>query len=874
MNFWKIESKKRFWFLYTLLFILICIIIFMPFLIKGNSFIRDGDGFNQTYPVLIYIGRYLREWVQNGLKFKSFDFTLGLGEDVITSLTWLGFGDVFTVISAFFPADKTAYLFSFIVILKLYCSGAAFAAYGFHRGFHNNAILLGSLLYAFNRFSLTMGLEFYQTLNPVVWLPLLALGIDKLLYTNQKIKFSPIFVIAVFVQSINGFYFLYMNTIFCAVYFCVAYLTMQQEKRSFLDFCKKSLRIILNYILGVMLGAFIFIPALVGYFESSRTGRSFQSIKALLLFPNSVYLGYLKCLLIPKAWQQSLTLPVVCVVSLIVMLDKTYKNRFLKIMCGLFLLLFLFPFTGSIMNGFSYSIDRWSFMIYFLCGILVTDILSKDVKIKIKQIVLLGIVAVISLGLHLLSGEGKLGLTVKMTVYLILILISIVFLVNRLRRGKNISICTDKELIGISLWVVANIVINGLFINGPVVLGGDGYSAGFRAYEGIYKQIEDSVANGLQNDDDFYRVDAYDSSLGSSLVLDYKGATQYFSILNDNIFEFFKQMSISPGIRSVSHIIKGVDSRIVIESLLSVKYFQDFKENSFGEYEPYIIENPYSLPLGFTYESYILKEEFDSLTDLQKMQVLMEAVVVEEPLEGLEKKVMVDATYRELKKRVSLENIRVDGNRMFVDQNSCINVDIEEIPYDESGELYVRLNGLKLYTGMSSDIQVENKSIQIRNSQDFYYIGVDDFLVKISAPEDGRVEIRFEKEAEISLDSVQVFWYDLQDFAKQATALGENHLEDLCIQNGNIFGNISLTNNKCLFLSIPYSPGWKAQIDGESVKIYRSNIGFMAIPLEAGEHSVELKYMTPGMKQGIIFAVAGFIIFITLLSLGKRAGEE
>lgn len=875
MNFCKLEKRKEFWFLYTLFFTIISVIIFLPFIIKGNSFIRDGDGFNQTYPVLIYIGKYLRELWQGGFNAKNFDFTLGLGEDVITSLTWLGFGDVFTILSAFCPAEMAAYLFSFIVLLKMYCSGAAFAAYGFYHGFRKNAILLGSLLYAFNKFSLVMGMEFYQTLNPVVWLPLFALGIDKLLVAKKKTAVSSLFIFTVFIQSLNGFYFLYVNTIFCAIYYIAAYWVVGGKECSFLDFCKKSLQVTLNYILGIMMGAFVFIPAIVGYFGSSRTERSFQSIRELLFYQGSTYLTYLKWLLIPRAWQQCLSLPAICILGVIIMLSKKYNNKFIKLLVGLFLLMFLIPFTGSLMNGFSYSIDRWSFMIYFCCAVLVMDILNSGVKLQLSKIILYCAIAVLTLGMQAFYEEEKIGTVLRILVYAVLVFSSVIFCLKYCAKGEKLGLHTRKEIWLVSLWVMANIILNGLFINGPVTLGGDGYSAGFCAYRDVYRQIENSVANGFQNEEGFYRVDVYDSSLGGSLVLDYKGATQYFSITNDNIFEFFKQMSISPGIRSASHIIKGLDSRLVMETLLSAKYYQEYRATSDGKYEPYIMDNPYALPFGFTYSSCMSKDAFDNLTELQKMQVLLENVVMEESFEGLEIKNALDEDKcKELKCSYSLENINIDRNKLSVDTDSLIFIDIDNIPIRGEGELYIRLNDLILYSNTPRDIQIGNKNIQLRSPQSLYYIGENDFLVKVSVPKNGRVEIGFTKQAELSLDSIQVFWYDMNEFPSQVVELEKEHLENLNVENGKITGSINVVSDKVLFLSIPYSSGWKARVDGSPVKIQCANIGFMAIPLEAGEHFVELVYITPGMREGIMLSILGIVLFAVLLIGNQKAGAK
>ena len=158
------------------------------------------------------------------------------------------------------------------------------------------------------------------------------------------------------------------------------------------------------------MGAFVFVPAIVGYFGSSRTERSFQSIRELLFYQGSTYLTYIKWLLIPRAWQQCLSLPAICIFGVIIMLSKKYNNKFIKLLVGLFLLMFLIPFTGSLMNGFSYSIDRWSFMIYFCCAVLVMDILNSGVKLQLSKIILYCAIVVLTLGMQAFPKRKKLGL--------------------------------------------------------------------------------------------------------------------------------------------------------------------------------------------------------------------------------------------------------------------------------------------------------------------------------------------------------------------------------------------------------------------------------------------------------------------------------
>ncbi len=59
-----------------------------------------------------------------------------------------------------------------------------------------------------------------------------------------------------------------------------------------------------------------------------------------------------------------------------------------------------------------------------------------------------------------------------------------------------------------------------------------------------------------------------------------------------------------------------------------------------------------------------------------------------------------------------------------------------------------------------------------------------------------------------------------------------------------------MTKDKMLFFSIPYTEGWSATVNGETVEVEKANVGFMAIPITEGENHVVLKYRTPWLTSG------------------------
>jgi uncharacterized membrane protein YfhO len=94
----------------------------------------------------------------------------------------------------------------------------------------------------------------------------------------------------------------------------------------------------------------------------------------------------------------------------------------------------------------------------------------------------------------------------------------------------------------------------------------------------------------------------------------------------------------------------------------------------------------------------------------------------------------------------------------------------------------------------------------------------------------------------------------------------------------SVEGGIALRDRKLLFFSIPYDAGWRATVDGKPVELARVDIGFMALPLEAGEHRVKLEFSSPLKREGSLLSLIGLGIYGVLLArrdrLKTRAGAR
>jgi uncharacterized membrane protein YfhO len=82
----------------------------------------------------------------------------------------------------------------------------------------------------------------------------------------------------------------------------------------------------------------------------------------------------------------------------------------------------------------------------------------------------------------------------------------------------------------------------------------------------------------------------------------------------------------------------------------------------------------------------------------------------------------------------------------------------------------------------------------------------------------------------------------------------------------------SLSAPAYLLLSVPYSPGWSATLDGQPVRLVRADLAFMAVHVPAGQHRVTFAYRPPlAAEAAIASALAALSLAVaTIMPLWRR----
>ena len=156
------------------------------------------------------------------------------------------------------------------------------------------------------------------------------------------------------------------------------------------------------------------------------------------------------------------------------------------------------------------------------------------------------------------------------------------------------------------------------------------------------------------------------------------------------------------------------------------------------------------------------------------------------------------------------------------------------------------------------------------------YGGKGDWLVNLGYGERPVREITLylPQEGSYSLDDMSVVVQPMDEFDGQVDALKGDVLGDVELPVNGVRGTIDASKDELLFLSIPYSDGWSATVDGAEVDIICANTAFMGIVLSAGRHSIELRYTTPGLGLGMAIGAGGLLaagVLVVVCELRRRA---
>ena len=610
--------------------------VFLPFiLLDSGYFLFYGDYNVQQIPFY----QMCHDAVQRGDIFWS--FTTDLGANFMSSYSFYLLGSPFFWLTLPFPSHIVPYLMGPLFILKFAC--AATTGFAFIKRFVKNKdyAIIGGILYAFSGFSV-FNIFFNHFHEPMIFFPLLLVAVEEFMINRR----GGVLAAAVALNAIVNYFFFAGMVTFVIIYVIIRLLSGAWKLK-----WGRAALFVLETVVGLLLSAFILLPSLITLFGNPRVDSFYTGHNALLygyvqrygqLFTAFFFPPDLPAtqLFFPDAetkWASVAGwLPLFGMVGVISFI-KAKKGNWLKRIFITCLIMAFVPVLNSMFFMFNAAYyGRWFYMpILMMCLMTVVSLEDKTVDWRGGLTVSLAVTAFISLFMGFYpqkyeqDGETsyRLGLfasgqELRYLMYTLIAFASILLTYIVVRRYRD----KGKKFLRVSLIsVITMSVIYSIFI----IAAGKIYFSGGHAHKDFL--IPYSLNGGKEIDlpdmDKFnYRIDTLEvdePGLDNQAMFWQLPTIQAFqSIIPASVMEFYPLVGVQRDVGSRPDI-----DHYGLRSLLSVRWQfnydnvyekEDEDVDTMPGYTFYdwqngynIYENDNYIPMGFAYDKYITRLQFD-----------------------------------------------------------------------------------------------------------------------------------------------------------------------------------------------------------------------------------------------------------------------
>ena len=859
-------------------------------------------------------------------------FTYSLGYGVDAPHTFGSYlNDPINIIALIMPAQYIGVSYAIMTWFRLILASTTFSTYCLSRGNGRKATGIAALCYVCCGFVVFWCvLRHPKFLDWAILVPLVFQGAD---YLFEK-RTPALFVTAMTMQLIVSTYYSYMTCLALLVYCLVKYFATPREC-SVADFVKLVARFAALFILALCISAVFFLPQVNALLSQ---GRATSGGKAAidLLFPFRYYakLGVVSIgafISTPGIVQGAL--PTLSVL-LFLLNGRKYDHATRKPWVIGFALVFIgvcIPNVGHIMNGMGYVTDRWMLLLGFVCSYIVCLTMPvlprfsahewKRVGIGVAIIVATGILY----GIREVTEDGLGGIV--MPAIMTTLFVAAFFIWKRLSRTSPTSRKArkrDAEARTLLRITIASGAISLICVATMSTLYcspfGENWIETFDEAGYTYKAITTSspaAAIDHVDDDSTYRYSyprVYGGMKNSSLTHGTMAIDFYSSYYNQAADDFRQELGLSDHHMNFSYV--GSDSRLAIEAFTGAKYFvwkdTDAWRVPFGYAETgadykkfHVSKSDQALPLAFATPYCIARDEYDSLTMVEKQQALLQGAVIDaSQLTSTPKQANLEFSSQDIDYEiVDAKNLtHDDGVIRALKKEASMTIRLAGLP---DAETYLCFEGLGFdgYTpaeqaqlnGKSVDLKTTLKDIQFNKPIEYpievkcndhvksflpvtnnhpRYGGKVNWVVNMGYAKNPVTEmtITFEEPGDYTFSSMNVTCQPVAPIAESATAMAAGALSNLKLETNRMSAELDAPDDdpRIAVFTVAYAKGWSAKVDGQPATVLKTDTAFLGVEVQgAGHHTIEWTYETPNIHLYALLTLAGLIGFVALIAVRR-----
>ena len=919
------ETKKRhYYFVYTVAFCVTAGFCFSWFLISGKSLIWQMDGWSQHFKALVYYAEYLRNIFRHLLQdhrliIPDWDFYIGEGSDIVNAMHYYVIGDPIALLSVFVPTRFMQYFYSSSCILRLYLAGISFSALCFGTGRRNRkAVLAGALAYSLCYWGVLNAARHPYFLNPLVYFPLMILGIEKIIRKDRPY----LFVATAAVSAASNFYFFAIIALLAVGYAVIRLAVLYG--RNVREALSRLLVMGAMAVLGLCIAGILLLPVMIMFLNDSRIGVA----QPFHLFYPLPYYCQLPATLIeyrdPYWLCLGMSAPtVLCTALLFVRKQKEPLLKTLLIVCCL---ITLFPIGGRVLNGMSYMTNRWCWAFVLLLVYIMVKEWEVLFSLSRKEWgALLAVSTGISILIFLLAESRTANAISVLPLFFITLLI--------VKGAEEQKRRWDRQLL-VLLVITVNLVIGAFWKFSP---RGENYAAECIGNSVVRDAMEDNEAAVVKSfaEEDYPRYSGTVTQ-NVNMLSHISNTGYYFSISSPSISDYRNELRMR---ESLPQQYSGYDDRTTATGLASVDYY--VRNAGDGRFLPYgyayigsgqtvrntydIYQNQFALPLSYCYDACISEARWKTLDPVQKQEIQLLAASTDDLPDGIR---LYDGEVPDYRINYTVtcvgDGITPTENGFTSTENSTrivLQLDHEV----NAAELYVDLEGIQfvptkeydLYFGDESvdplglyseadwaQLSDEDKSIIRARKRDWDPVknptftiesstgtsktigykqpdakqssGRQDFIANLGYTEEPvtSITISFPLRGIYSFREIGVYAIPMAGYGEKIEALRENTLQNIRLGVDTIAGDISVDENKILCVATPYSKGWQVFVDGEEQRVLRVNDHYIGTALSKGSHTVSFHYSMPLKNEGFIVSLVGMAGFAALIICGEMKRKK
>lgn len=859
----SLDGKKgaKAWLWAALVFALSLAFVMLPFLLRGTYTVwtgMSGDGATQ----FVTFFEHMKEvgWLKG---VGDYDFYIGLGGDYLTSFSFYSLFDPFNLILFGLPFNAMA-SYTLTMACKQFACAMTMFAYLRYRKVKNSRAIMLSTAYMLSGFVAHTFVRHYNLAVGPIYLPLAIMGVEKLFHKERPY----LFIAALFLCLTSNFYVFFSLSVFVAAYAVGYYFqdcANRGEKKSVKGFFARLVPIGGYYLLAVVLAGVVLLPNLYGYLHAARSGS-----KGVDAFDFITFLSQAASLFLPMAGKNysvvSLNLANAALL-LYALYKKDKRTRLQAVFVVALTVGYLFPLFGYAMNIFNYSNNRWSyglnFFIYALIGLQSVGESGEEGayddgsvrKINGFFVAYAAVLAASVLPAILTAMEVSRLLVAAAWLPIAAIIGVGTYFLLRLLQKKGVAKIFKKIYRPAVLFALGFVLTVGYCLGYYAV-----YSSqhdGKERYAALFSQEERFIAG--QSKEEYFRGDAlatgvwYDNFATRGMNNGYYGTTLYNTISDSGVYAFLCENGVYNPTQNLG--LSGLDGRYALQTFLSVRYSYDVLSQPYGftkvDGYDYLYENDNYLPFGFVTDRVYSREQYLNLPVLERQHLLLKGVV----LDDANGETCAPTEPSVLKKHA------LDGVREVTKAGESYVVPMTGETDYRNHEVYVVIKGVKEVRTNNTTLSVRCNGVEkeycyavkgnlmYSDQRDIYL----NFGVLGRDVEALRLELSLNLGKLLQFDSVEIQAIPVADRADGENGLSAAaHLTKVQLGDKGLTGELTGATDGYLVLTLPYSEGWTAYVNGEKAEILRADTAFMAVKIAGSEdaQTVELRYRTPYLKEG------------------------